>query len=94
MRSYASIRLGSESSAIAFSSTAQTFIWPTPGGALPDEHAGRGVEITLGALPAAVLASAVRAAAVRQLVPMGFELRSNRVAQRSAPEQAQSQSRQ
>jgi hypothetical protein len=58
----------------------ETFVWPTPGGALPNEYAERGAEITLGKLPAAVLASAVREAAVRQLMSMGFERRSNHVA--------------
>lgn len=60
---------------------AETFVWPAPGGELPAECATRGEDITLAQLPAAVLASAAREAAVRQLISKGFELRSSRIGQ-------------
>lgn len=59
----------------------ETFVWPAPGGTLPEEHRARGEDITLPELPAAVLASAAREAAVRQLISKGFELRSSRIGQ-------------
>ncbi len=59
----------------------ETFAWALPGGTLPQELGGRGVGAALGSIPAAVLASVVREAAVRRLRDMGLELRSNRLGQ-------------
>jgi hypothetical protein len=53
----------------------KTYVWPTPSGELPPECRDRGPEITLGELPGAVVASAVRDAAIAHLVAKGFALR-------------------
>lgn len=59
----------------------QTYAWAMPGCALPASVAGRGRELIVTDLPAAVMASAVRNAAVRALLAGGFELRANRIGQ-------------
>jgi hypothetical protein len=53
----------------------RTYVWPKPSGELPDECRALGSEVTLGELPAAVVASAVRDAAIAHLVAGGFVLR-------------------
>jgi hypothetical protein len=58
-----------------------TFAWALPGHTLPAELADRGDEASLPSMPAAVVASAVRNAAVRRLVDEGLELRSDRLGQ-------------
>ncbi len=59
----------------------QTYAWCLAGGALPPTAADLGERLTLGQLPAALLASAARDAAARNLQEKGLELRSGRVGQ-------------